>query len=197
MWSSSASFAALASCLFFGLAPAWQTARTDFVSALKAGGDGASGKGRMFGRDVLVAGQIALAMVVLIAAGMFLAGFRKMLVMTPDFRTDHLISMDTAPAVLHYSPEQTKAFYRQLVDRVRIMAGVAGVAMTEALPLSPSQTAVTVVPEGYQFPKGREKATRVRRRRGRRLLQHHERRNQARARFHGRRPRRNRAAWRS
>jgi predicted permease len=37
------------------------------------------------------------------------------------------------------------------------MAGVAGVAMTESLPLSPSQTVVSVVPEGYQFPKGREK----------------------------------------
>ena len=149
--------AALASCILFGLAPAWQTARTDFVNALKTGGDRVSGKGRAFGRDVLVAGQIALAMVVLIAAGMFLAGFRNMLVMPPEFRTDHLISLDTAPAVLHYSPAQTKAFYRQLVDRVRTMAGVAGVAMTEALPLSPSQTVVTVVPEGYQFPKGREK----------------------------------------
>src|SRR5260370_20461667 len=38
------------------------------------------------------------------------------------------------------------------------MAGVAGVAMTESLPLSPSQTVVSVVPDGYQFPKGREKA---------------------------------------
>lgn len=151
--------AALVSCLFFGLVPAWQTARTDFVTALKAGGDGASGKRRTFGRDVLVAGQIALAMVVLIAAGMFLAGFRNLLVMAPEFRTDHLISMDTAPAVVHYSPEQTMAFYRRLVDRVRTMAGVAGVAMTESLPLSPSQTAVSVVPEGYQFPKGSEKAT--------------------------------------
>jgi predicted permease len=150
--------AALASCVFFGLVPAWQTARTDFVSALKAGGDGASGNRRTSGRDVLVAGQIALAMVVLIAAGMFLAGFRNMLAMPPEFRTDHLISMDTAPAVLHYSPEQTKAFYRRLVDRVRAMAGVAGVAMTESLPLSPSQTIVSVVPEGYQFPKGSEKA---------------------------------------
>ena len=75
----------------------------------------------------------------------------------PEFRTDHLISLDTAPAVLHYTPEQTKAFYRRLVDRVRSMPGVAGVAMTEALPLSPSQTVITVVPEGYQFPKGREK----------------------------------------
>jgi len=149
--------AALASCIFFGLAPAWQTARTDFVSALKTGGDGASGRRRTFGRNVLVAGQIALAMVVLIAAGMFLAGFRNLLVMPPEFRTDHLIGLDTAPALVHYSPEQTKVFYRRLVDRVRTMAGVAGVAMTEALPLSPSQTAVNVVPEGYQFPKGREK----------------------------------------
>ena len=149
--------AALGSCIFFGLAPAWQTARTDFVSALKTGGDGASGKRRTFGRDVLVACQIALAMVVLIAAGMFLGGFRNMLVMPPEFRTDHLISLDTAPAALHYSPEQTQAFYRRLVDRVRTMAGVAGVAMTESLPLSPSQTAVSVAPEGYQFPKGREK----------------------------------------
>jgi putative ABC transport system permease protein len=149
--------AAVASCILFGLAPAWQTARTDFVSALKTGGAVASGRRHALGRDVLVAGQIALAMVVLIAAGMFLAGFRNMLAMPPEFRTDHLISMDTAPAVLHYSPEQRKAFYRRLVDRVRTKAGVTGVAMTESLPLSPSQTTVTVVPEGYQFPKGREK----------------------------------------
>ncbi|HYL77507.1 MAG TPA: ABC transporter permease [Bryobacteraceae bacterium] len=149
--------AALASCIFFGLAPAWQTARTDFVSALKAGGGGASGQRRTWVRDVLVTGQIALAMVVLIAAGMFLQGFRNMLVMPPEFRTDHLISFDTAPAVLHYSPEQTKAFYRRLVDRVHTMAGVAGVAITETLPLSPSQSIISVVPIGYQFPKGREK----------------------------------------
>jgi macrolide transport system ATP-binding/permease protein len=149
--------AALASCLFFGLVPAWQTARTDFVTALKAGGDGASGKRWTLGRDALVACQIGFAMVVLIAAGMFLAGFRNMLIMPPDFRTDHLISFDTAPAVLHYSPEEIKAFYRRLVDNVRAMAGVSAVAMTESLPLSPSQSTMSVVPEGYRFPKGREK----------------------------------------
>jgi len=147
--------AALVSCVFFGLAPAWRASRTDFVSALKAGGGG-SGT-RTLGRDALVCGQIALAMVVLIAAGMFLAGFRNLLVMPPEFRTDHLISLDTAPAMLHYSPEQTQAFYRRLLDRVRPMTGVVGVAMTEALPLAPAQTAVTVIPEGYQFPKGQEK----------------------------------------
>ena len=90
---------------------------------------------------------------------MFLASFRNMLALPAEFRTDHLIGMDTAPAVLHYSPEQTKAFYRRLVDSVQSMPGVAAVAMTESLPLSPSQTVVSVVPEGYQFPKGHEKTT--------------------------------------
>src|SRR5262249_51380770 len=46
--------AAVGSCIFFGLAPAWQTARRDFVSALKAGGDGGVGRRSAFGRDVLV-----------------------------------------------------------------------------------------------------------------------------------------------
>ena len=55
------------------------------MSALKAGGGGDSGKRRTFGRDVLVAGQMALAVVVLIAAGMFLAGFRNMLAMPRSF----------------------------------------------------------------------------------------------------------------
>jgi len=149
--------AASVSCALFGLAPAWQTVRMDCLNALKAGGHGSAGQHRTLGRDLLVVGQVALAMVVLVAAGMFLAGFRKMLAMTPDFRTDHVITMDTAPALLHYSPEQTVAFYRQLVDRARTVAGVVDVAMSEAIPLSPSQTVITVVPEGYQFPKGREK----------------------------------------
>ncbi|HKW97395.1 MAG TPA: ABC transporter permease [Bryobacteraceae bacterium] len=149
--------AALVSCILFGLIPAWQTVRTDCVGALKQGGERTAGERRTLGRDVLVAGQIALAMVVLIATGMFLAGFRQMLVTRPDFRTDHLISMDTAPALVHYTPEQTRRFYHTLVDRVRNMAGVEQVAMAESIPLSPSQTILAVVPEGYQFPKGREK----------------------------------------
>lgn len=148
--------AALASCLLFGLAPAWQTARMDFVNALKAGGRSASVKTRTLGRDALAVAQISLAMVVLIAAGMFLAGFRKILVTTPDFRTDHVITMDTAPELLHYSPEQTKATYDRLVERVKALPGVQSVALTESLPLSPSQTTLSVVPEGYPFPKGRE-----------------------------------------
>ncbi len=148
--------AAFLSCLVFGLAPAWQTVRMDCIGALKDGGYGGSAKLRTLGRDALVVSQIALAMVVLIAAGMFLAGFQKMVASVPDFRTDHILTMDTGPALVHYTPDQTAAFYRQLIERARSMAGAEDVALIESLPLSPSQTTITVVPEGYQFPKGRE-----------------------------------------
>ena len=100
---------------------------------------------------------MSLAMVVLIAAGMFLAGFRKMLVMTPDFRTDHVISMDTAPEPAALLARTDEGALSPACDRVQTLAGVESVAMTESMPLSPSQTTLNVVPEGYQFPKGREK----------------------------------------
>jgi predicted permease len=107
-------FAALLSCVFFGLAPAWRTVRMDFVSALKSGGRDSSEEPRTIGRDVLVVAQISLAMVVLIAAGMFLAGFRKMLVMTPDFRTDHVITMDTSPTCCTTLPNRHRSSFAGL-----------------------------------------------------------------------------------
>src|SRR5262249_59457076 len=96
--------AALALCLFSGLVPPWQTARADFVSALKSGAHGSSGSRRTFGRDLLVTGQIALAMVILIAAGMSLAGFRNLLGKPPECRAEHLITFYLASDGVHYSP---------------------------------------------------------------------------------------------
>ena len=152
-------FAAFASCLLFGLAPALQSTRVQLVPALKAGGGAISGGRRLIGRNVLVVSQIALAMVLLIAAGMFRDGFRNMLVMNPGFRMDHLISMDLDPSVLRYSPEQTHDFYRKLLDRAGALPGVASVAMSETLPFSPTPAFVTVIPEGYQFPRDRDRVT--------------------------------------
>jgi hypothetical protein len=148
---------ALASCLFFGLAPAWQTVRIDFANALKADGHGTAGPWRTLGRDVLVVGQIAMTMVVRIAAGMFFAGFRKMLASTPgipDRPSDqHAYCAGLAPLLARTDEGLLPAACR-LRSHV---TGCVRRAMTESLPLSPSQTTVTVVPEGYQFPKGREK----------------------------------------
>jgi len=151
--------AALASCLLFGLAPALQAGRVQLVSALKAGGEATHPRRRLLGRNVLVVSQVAFAMVLLIATSGFLGGFRKLLSADPGFRIDHRISMDLDPSVRHYSPAQTREFYRQLVDRARALPGVVSVTLAGSLPFSFSPSSLTVIPEGYAFPKGREKLT--------------------------------------
>src|SRR5260370_15180480 len=85
--------AAFASALVFGLAPAWQALRTDLVPALKSGRLGASGARRTIGRNALVIGQVALSVVLLVAAGMLLHGFRNAPVPNPPFPPHHLLTM--------------------------------------------------------------------------------------------------------
>ncbi len=151
--------AAVASTLLFGLAPAWQAARTDLIPALRAAGLTASARRRTIGRDVLVIGQVALSLVLLVAAGMLLEGFRKTLVLNPGFRTDHIMTMQFDTRLVRYTPEQSRQFYRNLVDRARALPGVKSATLAEAVPLSPGQSSQIVIPEGYQFPKGQESAT--------------------------------------
>jgi macrolide transport system ATP-binding/permease protein len=152
-------FAAVASTLLFGLAPAWQAARTDLIPALRSAGLTASAHRRTIGRNALVVGQVALSLVLLVAAGMLLDGFRKTLVMNPGFRTDHIMTMQFDTALVRYTPEQSRQFYRNLVDRTRALPGVKSVTLAGAVPLSPGQSSQVVIPEGYQFPKGQEWAT--------------------------------------
>jgi putative ABC transport system permease protein len=151
--------AAVASTLLFGLVPAWQSARTDLVPALKSGGLTASARSRTIGRDALVIAQVALSLVLLVAAGMLLDGFRKTLVLNPGFRIDHIMTMQFDTRLVRYTPEQSRQFYRNLVDRAQSLAGVKSVTLAEAVPLSPGQSSKIVIPEGYQFPKGQESAT--------------------------------------
>ncbi len=151
--------AATASCVFFGLAPALQTTRIQLVPALKSGVEAISARRRTIGRNLLVVSQVALAMVLLIVSGIQLNGFKNMLVMNPGFRTDHLTSMELDPSVVRYSSGQTHDFYGQIVDRVQALPGVASVTLTQSVPLSPDQSFVTVIPQGFQFPKGTENVT--------------------------------------
>ena len=145
------------STVLFGMAPAWQSLKTSVVSALKNPEGGLTAGRRTVGRNVLVVAQIALSMVLLVVTGMFLDGFRKLLVVNPGFRTDHLIMLSTDTSLVRYTPLQTHDFYRALADRARALPGVASVALTSAIPMDPSgQSREIIVPEGYQFPRGQE-----------------------------------------
>jgi predicted permease len=145
---------ALLSALAFGLVPAWQAGRADLVSALKRTDVGAPRRRRMVGRQTLVVGQIAVSLVVLVAAGLMLDAFRKMTVLDPGFRTDRILMMELDPNTIGYSDEQTREFYRGLVDRTRALPGVQSAALSRAIPFRPSFTDAIVVPEGFALPPG-------------------------------------------
>jgi macrolide transport system ATP-binding/permease protein len=149
--------AALLSALVFGIAPAWQALKTDLVPALRSAGLTASARRRTIGRNALVVSQVALSVVLLVAAGMLFDGFRKMLVMNPGFRIDHILTMDFDTSLVPASPA-THDFYRNLIDRARALPGVRSATLSLVVPLAPAQSGQTVIPEGYQFTKGQETA---------------------------------------
>jgi predicted permease len=147
--------AALASTLFFGLAPAWQGAKTELAFTLKNTGSIIKPGRRTLGRNILVVGQIAFSMVLLVATGMLVDAFRKSLVLNPGFRTDHLMMMKFDTSLVRYNPEQTRNFYRNLVERAQTLPGVRSLALTNSVPFAAQDTR-DVIPEGYLFPKGQE-----------------------------------------
>ena len=148
--------AAVLSALIFGLVPALGSLKTDLVSALKAGAAGATGGNRTAGRNVLVVAQVALSMVLLVAAGMLFDGFCKLLATNPGFSTDHRLMLELDTSLVRYSSGQTRDFYRKLVDQSRAVPGVRSVSLARSIPFLPDQFGTSVAPEGYQFPKGQD-----------------------------------------
>jgi predicted permease len=157
---------ALLSVLLFGLIPAIQSTRVDLSSVMKASDAAPSGRKRAFigkirGRNVLVAGQVAVALVLLTVTTWVYQGIHHDLASGPWFRTDHLLLMRFDPSLVHYNEEQTDQFYKQLLERSRSVAGVKSAALASSVPLMTAGGGLdfgAIVPEGYQFPKGKDTA---------------------------------------
>jgi predicted permease len=150
--------ASLFSVLLFGLAPAIRASRASVIPALKNSQE-SSRRARLWGRNSLVAGQIALSIVLLVVASTLMRGFRILLKQSPGFRTDRLLMMTFDPSLVRYSDSQTREFFKQLVERARLAPGVQSAALTRVIPMGPDQHVRNVAPEGYQFPQGKETAT--------------------------------------
>jgi predicted permease len=144
----------LLSTFVFGLAPAFQTTRVDLIPALKAIDADSGGRRRLWGRNLIVAGQVALSLVLLVVTAVIWQGFHDQLTAGTGFRTDHLYltSFDTQP--IHYSPEQTREFYKSLLDKARQAPGVRSAALASDIPLGFNQSNTGVVPEGYSLSAG-------------------------------------------
>src|SRR5436190_1126189 len=148
------------SAVVFGLVPAMQASRADLTAIMKAGDAVAPGRRRRWGRMVLVGGQIAVSVVVLVVAMFMYRGFRQNMVSGPGYRTDHLLMMTFDPSLLRYTDAQTQQFFEQVAERARTVPGVTRVTMTSSIPMSnDSIGTATIAPEGFQFPKGKENVT--------------------------------------
>jgi putative ABC transport system permease protein len=126
----------LLTSVIFGLAPALSASRADLVAVVKGAGGSGSGARRLSLRNLLVMAQLAVSVVVLVCAGLFLRSLRNAQTSDLGFNVENLVSMQLDPELLGYNVEEGKRFYAELARRVASLPGVSSAAVAHILPLS-------------------------------------------------------------
>ncbi len=151
---------AILSTVLFGLMPALQTTRTDLAGALRTAGADTPGRKRLWGRNLLVVGQVAVSLLLLTVATLVFRGFQQDMLAGPGFRTDHLLMMRFDPGLVRYTDQQTKQFFQQVAERASSVPGVKSATLTSSAPMDgTSLDFATILPEGYHFAPGKENVT--------------------------------------
>ncbi len=126
---------ALATGVLFGLAPALQASKPDLVSALKDM-KLQPRRGRRFSmRELLVVTQVAVSLVLLVAAGLLVRNLSTAEATDPGFMVDHTAVVGVDIGVQGYSQGQGRGFFHQLVQNAGALPGVRSVSLTDRLPL--------------------------------------------------------------
>jgi predicted permease len=134
--------------LLFGLAPAVKASDPDLIETLKVGGRGnAVGWTRNRLRGLLVVTEIALALVAMIGAGLFIRSMQNAQRVDPGFESKNLFTMTVDLGALHYNEGRGQEFYREAIERASGVPGVAAATVGSAFPLS-GGFARTIYPEG-------------------------------------------------
>jgi macrolide transport system ATP-binding/permease protein len=145
---------ALLTGVIFGLAPALWASRPDLVAVIKGDAAGQAPSRRRWNlRGALVVAQVAISIIVLICAGLFLRSLGKALNTDPGFRTENLVTMMLDPELLAYDNAAGQRFYAELQRRVAAQPGVRAVSLATYLPLGDSgNSRGPVVKEGEADP---------------------------------------------
>ncbi|HSO73714.1 MAG TPA: ABC transporter permease [Blastocatellia bacterium] len=126
---------ALVTSLLFGLGPAWQSSRPSVSDSLKEGGRTSEGLRQHRTRSALVIAEIALAMVLLVGAGLLIQSFARLRQADLGFDPHNLVGMSINSPIQKYPDEQSRArFIKQFVDAVSDKPGVESVAVSTGLP---------------------------------------------------------------
>ncbi|HSV63647.1 MAG TPA: ABC transporter permease [Chthoniobacterales bacterium] len=154
----------LATGVIFGLVPAWQASHVDLNSSLKSGsrtGSAGEGKGRV--RNALIMAEVALALVLLISAGLLIQSFARLGRVQPGLRTERLLTARIGlPEVAYPKNENVIAFYDQFLTRVRTIPGVESASAILPLPLSGSNMVTSFDNLDHPLPEGQRPGAPVR-----------------------------------
>ncbi len=123
----------------FGLAPALQASKPNLLPVLKDEAYALGGGLRRFNlRSSLVVAQMALSLVLLIGAGLFLLSLRNAQNIDPGFDADKVLTASLNISLLRYNKAQGRAFYREVTERIAALPGVEAVSLARIVPVSGS-----------------------------------------------------------
>lgn len=135
--------------VLFGLLPAMQASRTDLNETLKEGGRaGSGGARRQRIRSALIISEVALALVLLVSAGLMLKSFNRLLSVDPGFDPGNVLTVNVSlPQRGYEEPQKRAAFYHDAVGRISTLPGVESASAVSILPLSPTTQSGTTTAE--------------------------------------------------
>jgi putative ABC transport system permease protein len=144
--------------VFFGVFPALRISRPDLIETLKEGGRTTGAASTRSGlRSALVVAELAMALVLLVAAGLMIKSLLRLRAVSPGFNPENVVTMSFGlPSTRYPEPEKKVAFCNKLLERAARIPGVRAAALFRPLPLSTDfdQTGVEIV--GHPFPVGQE-----------------------------------------
>jgi len=116
--------------IVFGLAPAWRSTRLDLTPSLKEAGRTSSAVHRSWLSRGLVVVQVALSLLLLVGAGLFVRTLLNLQRVDPGFNTQNLLLFDVEPALIGYKDEPLRQLYQQISERVETVPGVQRVTFS-------------------------------------------------------------------
>jgi len=141
--------------IVFGIAPAFETTSLEVSEKLKEGGRaGVSGKRRRF-RDALVVAEVALALILLVSAGLLLQTLRNLHAIDAGFNPENILTMSTRlPSPKYADPSKRVAYFEAVVQKIRGLPGVVSAGFTSNLPFTSQGYTADFSIEGRPFAPG-------------------------------------------
>ena len=146
----------MATGLFFGLAPAWHARRPSLNESLREGSRSIAGQIRVKRvRSLLVIGEVALAVMLLIGSGLMLKSFQRLTDVNPGFNPERLLTMGVALQFVRYDDAAKQvAFFDEALRRIRSLPGVVAAGACTSMPPTYIQQRTGFEIEGRQIERG-------------------------------------------